>query len=38
MSYSVLAGYRLDDFFTDTNWLPRADHFWLGQDLVREHA
>ncbi|MGN6547242.1 MAG: organic solvent tolerance protein OstA [Aureliella sp.] len=24
---------RLNDFFTDTEWLPRADHYWLGQDL-----
>ena len=35
MSYSVVAQYRLNGFFTDTNWLPRADHFWLGQPLLR---
>lgn len=24
---------RLNEFFTETEWLPRVDHFWLGQDL-----
>ncbi|MFN5275674.1 MAG: organic solvent tolerance protein OstA [Planctomycetota bacterium] len=24
---------RLNDFFTETQWLPRVDHYWLGQDL-----
>ena len=38
MSYSLLAGYRLNNFVTETNWLPRADHFWLGQPLAAEHA
>ena len=32
-SWSVTADYRVNDFFTDTNWLPRADHFMLGQSL-----
>ena len=32
-SWSITADYRLNDFFTQTNWLPRADHFWLGQSL-----
>ena len=36
MSYSLLAGYRLDNFVTETSWLPRADHFWLGQPLLRD--
>ncbi|MCE5266278.1 MAG: LPS assembly protein LptD [Planctomycetaceae bacterium] len=31
--WSLSADYRLNDFFTDTNWLPRADHFWIGQSL-----
>ena len=35
-SWSVTADYRVNDFFTDTNWLPRADHFWLGQSLFRD--
>jgi hypothetical protein len=24
---------RLNSFFTETQWLPRLDHYWLGQDL-----
>lgn len=24
---------RLNDFFTETQWLPRLDHYWLGQDI-----
>jgi len=33
-SWSVSADARLNDFFTQTEWLPRADHFWLGQSLL----
>ena len=33
-SWSVTADYRLNKFFTQTDWLPRADHFWLGQPLL----
>jgi hypothetical protein len=33
-SWSVLASYRLNDFFTQTEYLPRGDHFWLGQSLL----
>jgi hypothetical protein len=32
-SWSLTADARVNDFFTQTNWLPRADHFWLGQPL-----
>jgi hypothetical protein len=32
-SWSITADYRVNDFFTQTDWLPRADHFWLGQPL-----
>ncbi len=24
---------RLNEFFTETQWLPRLDHYWLGQSL-----
>jgi len=34
--WSVTADYRINDFFTQTNWLPRADHYWLGQSLFRD--
>lgn len=31
--WSINADTRLNQFFTQTEWLPRADHFWLGQPL-----
>ena len=34
--WSITAGYRVNDFFTQTNWLPRADHYWLGQSLFHD--
>jgi len=34
ISWSVSADARLNDFFTQTEWLPRGDHFWLGQSLL----
>jgi hypothetical protein len=33
-SWSITADYRLNDFVTQTDWLPRGDHFWLGQSLL----
>jgi hypothetical protein len=27
---------RINNFTTNTSWLPRADHFWLGQDLLEK--
>lgn len=33
-SWSVLGSVRLNDWFTQTQWLPKADHFWLGQPLL----
>jgi len=35
-SWSISVDYGLNDFFTHTDWLPRADHFWLGQPLFQE--
>lgn len=35
-SYSLSAAVRLNDFFTQTEWLPRVDHFWLGQSLLAD--
>ncbi|MGO9115393.1 MAG: hypothetical protein ACLP9L_39785 [Thermoguttaceae bacterium] len=34
MSMSLLAQARLDDFVTETQWLPRFDHYLLGQSLI----
>jgi|GEM_PF-3456524 len=33
-SFSVTGSVRMNDFYTQTQWLPRGDHFWLGQDLL----
>lgn len=33
ISWSLSGDYRVNDFFTQSDWLPRADHFWLGQSL-----
>ena len=34
MSWSITADSRINNFFTTTEWLPRLDHFWLGQPLL----
>ena len=34
MAWSVTGDVRVNDFFTQTEWLPRADHFYLGQSLL----
>src|SRR5262249_32000664 len=33
-SLSIEANGRINEFFTQTQWLPRADHSWLGQPLL----
>ena len=33
-AWSVNTDVRVNPFFTDTNWLPRGDHFMLGQSLL----
>ncbi len=33
----LFAQERLDNFVTETNWLPRADHFLLGESLLGDH-
>ena len=33
-SASIRANARLNNFLTQTQWLPRFDHFWLGQSLL----
>jgi hypothetical protein len=37
ISWNVFASLRTDDFVTQTSWLPRADHFWLGQSLLGDN-
>lgn len=29
----VFAQFQVNDFHTETSWLPRLDHYWLGQTL-----
>jgi len=36
MSASITADVRLNDFFTQTERLPRLDHYWIGQPLIGE--
>jgi len=33
-SWAITTDARLNSFFTQTEWLPRADHFMLGQPLI----
>ncbi len=33
-SISVEANGRVNNFFSQTQWLPRGDHYWLGQPLL----
>ncbi|TWT37872.1 LPS-assembly protein LptD [Posidoniimonas corsicana] len=33
-SLSIEANARLNEFFTQTQWLPRLDHWIMGQDLL----
>ena len=33
-AFSIEANVQLNDFFTETQWLPRADHYWLGESLL----
>jgi hypothetical protein len=35
-SWSIETNGRLNDFFTQTQWLPRGDFYWLGQSLFED--
>ena len=35
-SLSLSADVRLNSFFAETDWLPRLDHFWLGESLLND--
>jgi hypothetical protein len=35
-SLNLWGNYRINDFFTQTSWLPRFDQFVLGQPLARD--
>lgn len=34
--FDIFGQPRINDFFTETEWLPRIDHYWLGQDLLNQ--
>ena len=36
-SVSIFTEYALDDFYTNSNWLPRGEHTLLGESLLRDH-
>lgn len=36
-SWSITTDARVNPFFTQTRWLPRGDHFWIGQSLLGDH-
>lgn len=33
-SFNLIGDYQINEFFTQTSWLPRFDHFVLGQPLL----
>jgi hypothetical protein len=35
-TWSLVGSVRLNPFFTETEWLPRLDHFWIAQPLVND--
>lgn len=37
-SFSIEANGRLNHFFTQTQWLPRLDHYILGQEILGDTA
>ena len=34
--FDIWGQARVNDFFTESEWLPRIDHYWLGQDLFNQ--
>lgn len=37
-SFLIEANGRINDFFTQTQWLPRADFYWLGESLFDDQT
>ncbi len=37
-SFNLTADYQINRFYTQTSWLPRFDHFLLGQSLFADRA
>jgi len=36
-SCTLSAEYALDSHYSNANWLPRLDHYWLGQSLFNDY-
>jgi hypothetical protein len=36
-SINIEANAQINDFFTQTQWLPRLDHYWLGEPLLGDN-
>jgi hypothetical protein len=36
-SINIEANARINDFFTQTQWLPRLDHYWIGEPLLGDN-
>ncbi len=36
--FDLFGQARVNDFFTETEWLPGVDHYWLGQDLFAQRV
>ena len=37
-SFTLSAEYALDRHYTNANWLPRLEHFWLGESLFNDRV
>ena len=37
-SFNLMANLQINDFFTQTSWLPRLDHFVVGQPLFGDRV
>ncbi len=35
-SFTITGAFRTNQFYTETQWLPKLDHFWLGQPLLND--
>jgi len=36
-TFGISAEYALDNHYSNANWLPRLDHYWLGQSLFNDY-
>ena len=36
-SLNLSAEYALDNHYSNANWLPRFDHYWLGQSFLNDY-